>query len=337
MLSGHRFKLEMLGAALRAAARGRARALSGSAGEVYEVQRLYVSEEVFATHGPTIRTALQDLLVKVSNCPAKVDVQALWTRPLGGGGSSAVNPSRGEPIEIPHPSSMGGLENIASWVARYHDYSHLAQAWDIAARNEHVRASLARVPLSELLRIERIPMLRVPSVATNPNVELHAGKIYEVRAYTLKDYQPPSAADGLLANAEASAYSDWLAAKVGPLLAARGGRIVGFWMRCDGLAQLTSSAALVGAAAAPALNTADPVPDVFWVAEWDNQAQAAQTYAAQTVATFDGNPYARDGAPHRYERIEVTWSDAMAMRSLVNSGVVGLSYDSGHFHSPKRR
>jgi len=221
-------------------------------------------------------------------------------------------------------------------VARYYDAAHLSQSWGIASQSEHVRASLARLLLSELVRIERVPMLRLPSAAPSAAVELAhntGGKVYEMRAYNVKDYQPPSALDGLLANQEARAYSDWLAA--------HGGRVAAHWMRCSGPVEVTSSAALVGSEDAPVHNASDQVPDLFSVVEWDDQLQAAQAYAmmaSDPVAAYRGNPFAREGAPHRIERLEVTWSDAVAIgRTLIHSGVCGLSYDSGHFHTPKRR
>jgi hypothetical protein len=306
--------------------------------EIYELQRLYSPAAVFAAHGAALRAGLYDYAVKTRNCPAKVDVQALWTRAAGERTAVAVSPSAGGPIAEPHPSAAGPLENVATLLARYHDPLHLRGATAVAAKNARVAACFAKPPLSELTRVERVFMVRVPSVVPLPSVAIASGKVYEVRAYTLARFTSLTNAT-LASDADAVAYQRWLARAFAPRFAALGGRCAGFWLRATEPAVLTSAAAMRGdgggaEGGAPALNAADPVPDVVWVAEWDSRAQAEAFYAAveSSAGFFAGNPFAEPS--NRYERVEVTWSDAHGTSSLIHSGKPGLAFETRSFHTP---
>lgn len=312
------------------------------------IQRAYARADTFAARGSALRASLIDVCVKASNGPAKVDVDALFTRRAGDDTFVAVDPSAGTALENPHPSAAGPLQNVATWASRYHDVDHQNSSARVVGSSGSIEQSFRVEPLSLLPRVERIPMVRLASAAPSPSVQARSGKSYEVRAYTIDGYKPlhlrgggGGAADEPSsqrdAQAEADAYAAWLEAKIAPTIGGCGGRIAAFWMRCAEPAHVTSSGALAGGADGSdgAPNAADPVPDIVWVAEWGSRVQAAAWYATHTGETFAGNPYAPGCVPSRYKRIEVTWSDAHTVRPLIHSGVAGLQFDTRGFHTPK--
>lgn len=227
---------------------------SGAAREVFEIQRVFARADVFATRSGALRAALSDLCIKTSNGPAKVDISALFTRRAGDATFLAVDPSAGTPIEVPHPSADGPLELVGAWVSRFHDAAHAASAARVVRASAHVQRCFDEAPLAQLARIERVLMVRVPSAMPMPSVELHTGKLYEVRSYTINGFDEDGGSD-------AAAYSAWLERVVVPSIGEAGGRISGFWMRAPGPVQVTVG----GSAAKGPVNPADRVADIFWV------------------------------------------------------------------------
>lgn len=317
------------------------RRLLGTAAGLYAVNRLYVPRSILAARHGALRTAWYEATVMARNCPAKIDILGLWIRKPGEDTCAAIDGTSMAPIDDPHPSPFGALTNYATSIAKYDSPAHMQHAIEIALRDQRISDALGKAPLvDDAVRVERVPMVRVPVAMPSPTVELHSAKVYEVRAYTLKGYSPFSAATGAPTDGKGEAYVRWIEEKFRPVFDAEGGRIACFLMQCDVPAQVSSCrSAASGSLDQTSINLDDQPPHVVWVAEWDSREQADAVYAnlMSRPGAFEGNPFATpEGTLSGYARVEVTWSEGLTLGTLIESSTVGSTYEDRHFHQPRQ-
>lgn len=285
----------------------------GSVSDLYELQRMYGVESEFVKEG--YAEAARAYASTLAEGPGKMDVQAIF---IFSGHQGAMVGKTLEPLETVHPSPLGPLVNVATFVIRFDSTRHREEAW-IAAEVAGLTQCLAAAPFGRngAVRIERFLGHRMAVLMPESQMSLRKDKLYKILTYTLED-QPQLDSTGIPANKAAANYYKWAEEHFKAAWAGWGFNASAFWMGGMHAVEVTSGAEMAKQEAF--VDWGDMEPHIIFVNEFDSKEEADAKDEALFKDNFDElcdvfktNPFSDGGFTPllKYKKVENVFATAV--------------------------